>query len=93
MKFRQTLTLSLTLAAASLPIHGHDIHELAGIDVEGRGTPLVGEAVSASQGVVGRIDLETRPILRAGEAPEGIFDRHSHRIPPRAFKLHLSLLF
>ena len=72
MKFRPTLTLSLTLAAASLPIHGHDIYELAGIDVEDRGSPLVGEAVSASQGVVGRIDLETHPILRAGEALETV---------------------
>ena len=72
MKFRQTLNLSLTLAAASLSIYGHDIHELAGIDVKGRGVPLVGEAVSASQGVVGRIDLETRPILRAGEALEAV---------------------
>lgn len=29
MKFRQTLTLSMTLAAAILSIHGHDIYELS----------------------------------------------------------------
>lgn len=72
MKFRLLLNLCSSLAIAHLTVYGHDIYELAGLNVEGRGAPLVGEAVSASQGVVGQIDLETRPILRAGEALETV---------------------
>ncbi len=50
----------------------HDVYDLDAFKVEGRGTPLIGEAVSASQGYVGQIDLEARPMLRSGEILETI---------------------
>jgi len=53
-------------------ISGHEIHMFDTLEVEGRGTPLVGEAVSASEGYVGQIDLESRPLLRTGEILETI---------------------
>jgi hypothetical protein len=40
--------------------------------VFGRSTELIGEAKSASEGVVGEADFETRPLLRPGELAEVI---------------------
>jgi hypothetical protein len=66
--------LLATIAAFMLAgtISGHEIHMFDTLEVEGRGTPLVGEAVSASEGYVGQIDLESRPLLRTGEILETI---------------------
>ncbi|MCG7990854.1 MAG: TonB-dependent receptor [Candidatus Thiodiazotropha lotti] len=38
--------------------------------VEGRQTNLLGEAVSASEGIVGQTEIELRPLLRTGEVLE-----------------------
>lgn len=52
---------------------GHEeLHKLPELEVEGRAAALVGETISASQGYVGRGDLDTRPILRVGEMLEVI---------------------
>lgn len=40
--------------------------------VEGRSSALVGEARSASEGVVGQMDLEIRPLLRPGDVLEAV---------------------
>ncbi|MEM9157717.1 MAG: Plug domain-containing protein [Verrucomicrobiota bacterium] len=40
--------------------------------VEGRATTIVGEAVSASEGYIGRVDLDNRPLLRPGEILETV---------------------
>ncbi|WP_339677917.1 TonB-dependent receptor [uncultured Zhongshania sp.] len=40
------------------------------VEVEGRHINLVGEAVSASEGVVGQQEISLRPLLRTGEALE-----------------------
>ncbi|MEM7199751.1 MAG: TonB-dependent receptor [Planctomycetota bacterium] len=40
--------------------------------VEGRGTDLVGTAASATEGIVGREELQRRPILRPGELLETV---------------------
>ncbi len=40
------------------------------VEVEGRQINLVGEAISASQGIVGQKEIELRPILRTGEVLE-----------------------
>jgi len=45
---------------------------LAEVVVEGRGTNLVGIAASATEGTVGREELERRPLLRAGELLETV---------------------
>jgi hypothetical protein len=42
------------------------------IYIFGRATELIGEAKSASEGVVGEADFETRPLLRPGELAEVI---------------------
>src|SRR5262249_49582666 len=42
------------------------------VTVFGRATELAGEAQSASEGVVGYADFETRPLLRPGELVEVI---------------------
>ena len=50
----------------------HDLYQLPELEVQGKGASLVGEATSASQGIVGQVDLETRPMLRVGEVLETI---------------------
>lgn len=55
------------------PLAAHsDEAELETVDVVGRRASLVGEAVSASQGSVGRKELLARPLLRAGEILETV---------------------
>jgi hypothetical protein len=46
--------------------------QLAPVVVQGRDTDLVGVASSASQGIVGALELEARPFLRRGELLEVI---------------------
>lgn len=45
-------------------------NELETIEVEGRSQNLIGEAISASQGVVGQDELLSRPMLRTGDVLE-----------------------
>ena len=42
------------------------------IEVVGRKTDIVGEAVSASQGIIGQQELRVRPLLRTGEILETV---------------------
>ncbi len=44
--------------------------EIETINVEGRRVNLVGDAVSASEGIVGQKEIELRPLLRTGEVLE-----------------------
>ncbi len=65
------------LAAAILTLQvpavmAADTPELEEIIVEGRRIVLIGAARSASEGVVGQIDIETRPLLRPGDVLETI---------------------
>ncbi|EDY81703.1 TonB-dependent receptor plug domain protein [Verrucomicrobiia bacterium DG1235] len=63
---------TLFLILAPLTKAAQDVVELDAVKVEGRGSLLVGEALSASQGVIGQIDLQTRPMLRTGEVLEAV---------------------
>jgi outer membrane cobalamin receptor len=58
-------SLLLYFTAFDLPAH-----ELEEVEVTGRRINLVGEAVSASQGIVGQQDIRIRPLLRTGEVLE-----------------------
>ena len=58
----------LVLALVSHPLLGHENIET--IVIEGRQTNLLGEAVSASEGVVGQKEIALRPLLRTGEVLE-----------------------
>lgn len=64
--------LTLSLLLAPLTLSAQDVVELDALTVEGRGSLLVGEALSASQGIIGQIDLQTRPMLRTGEVLEAV---------------------
>lgn len=68
---KRLFTFPLTLLPALLLAH-EGIWELQPYEVTGRAAPLMGETVSASQGVIGQVDLEYRPILRTGEILETI---------------------
>lgn len=59
------------LAACSV-IAQDGTYQLSDLEVQGRKALLVGEAISASQGIIGQVDLETRPMLRVGELLEAI---------------------
>ncbi|WP_041367178.1 TonB-dependent receptor [Methylophaga frappieri] len=58
---------SLILLAVSQPAISHELETLT---VEGRQINLVGDAVSASEGVVGQKEISLRPMLRTGEVLE-----------------------
>ncbi|MEL6447708.1 MAG: TonB-dependent receptor [Pseudomonadota bacterium] len=60
----------IPLLLIPLLAHSHEEQEIAEIVVEGRWDPLVGMAISASQGVVGQEDLDLRPRLRTGDILE-----------------------
>jgi outer membrane receptor protein involved in Fe transport len=72
-RLRASLSLALVAAASS---SAHDPvdrpFELSPLEVSAKSTSLIGVSVSASQGVVGQVDLATRPILRPGEVLETI---------------------
>lgn len=70
MKIR--LVCMIASCALSAIARGHDLYQLPELEIQGKGASLVGEAVSASQGIVGQVDLETRPMLRVGEVLETI---------------------
>ena len=61
--------LAPLLVAAPLATFAHDT-PLEEITVTGKRINLIGEAVSASQGVVGQAEIRIRPILRTGEIME-----------------------
>lgn len=73
--FPCAIVLPLSIFCATL-LSGHDgedpIYELAPLEVEGKGFSLIGASTTSSEGVVGQVDLETRPILRTGEILESI---------------------
>ncbi|MGB1139849.1 MAG: TonB-dependent receptor plug domain-containing protein [Halioglobus sp.] len=60
---------ALLLLAAHLPATAHD-KSLEEITVTGKRVNLIGESVSASEGVVGQAEIRIRPILRTGEIIE-----------------------
>ena len=58
------------LLGLALLSHGAFASEVEEVVVEGRNLDLVGEAISASEGVIGQKELELRPLLRTGEVLE-----------------------
>lgn len=65
-RYCHRLTPLLVLPIA-LPLFAHEVEE---ITVSGHRVNLIGESVSASQGVVSQRDIETRALLRSGEVLE-----------------------
>ena len=66
-------TGALFCAILSLSVSGQEpITDLDNVEVVGRATDLTGIAGAASEGKVGQVELQTRPILRAGEILEVI---------------------
>ena len=66
----QKLTVSLFLLLMASYVCSHDEIALQEIVIEGREINLVGDAVSASEGVVGQAEIDIRPIARTGEILE-----------------------
>ena len=64
---RSRIWLALAATAVSHPLLAHEIEE---IEVSGHRVNLIGESVSASEGVVSQRDIETRALLRSGEVLE-----------------------
>ena len=62
-------SLLMPFCAGVLLAHESAIEE---VEVVGRKTDIVGEAVSASQGVIGQEELRVRPLLRTGEILETV---------------------
>jgi hypothetical protein len=60
---------------------GAEATQLPEVVVHGRAEDLLGNAVSASQGAIGRVDLEDKPLLRRGElletVPGTVITQHS----------------
>ena len=61
---RLSSPLVLLLVSSAALAHESDVEEIV---VTGRQQILTGEARSASEGVVGQMDLAIRPMLRPGE--------------------------
>lgn len=55
-----------------LPVHLTLADTLAPIEVEGHYEAHIGEAISASEGVIGQVEIAARPLLRSGEILETI---------------------
>ena len=74
MRYRLIPVLMICGAFSSLPdcLDAHETNPLEEVVVEGRRQVLVGEARSASEGVIGQEDLEIRPMLRPGDVLESI---------------------
>ena len=72
MKTSKLLVYPAWALSVSVAVFAQNSVELEDFEVQGRGSPLVGEAISASEGIIGRIDLETRPMLRTGELLEAV---------------------
>jgi outer membrane receptor protein involved in Fe transport len=70
---RPLLKSTCFLAATSVTTgFAYDNPAMEEVIVEGRRTVLVGEARSASEGIVGQMDLALRPLLRPGDVLESI---------------------
>lgn len=61
------LPFPLLLLSQAVNSHGLSIEH---IEVNGRETRLIGEAISASNGIAGQDEISTRPMLRTGEVLE-----------------------
>ena len=57
-------------SVSSTFLMAHDFFELEPVVVYGRETDLIGDSISASEGLVSQVDLEYRPLLRTGELLE-----------------------
>ena len=65
--------LSVFMSSSSvLAAEEEPIDQLDEFVVEGRSQSLIGETVSASQGSIGQVDLELRPLQRTGDVLESI---------------------
>lgn len=69
---KKTLLALLVLASLQTNAQEGDSYDIEKVTVSGRQVSLVGEAISASQGVVGQEEIRLRPILRTGEILEFI---------------------
>ena len=71
----RSIPMLLALAAGATSATEHLMEE---VEIVGRRTDISGQAVSASQGIVGQQELEVRPLLRTGEILEaaGLVDRN-----------------
>ena len=73
MPFVRPLQFALALATAHATLTlAYDTPVMEEVIVEGRRTLLVGEARSASEGIIGQMDLALRPLLRPGDVLESI---------------------
>lgn len=68
----RALASAVVLFAAATQTWAHEDPVLEEVLVEGRLQVLVGEARSASEGVIGKMDLDMRPMLRPGDVLEAI---------------------
>ena len=68
------VALAAAISGALLPqsAMAHEENVLEEVVVEGRRQVLVGEARSASEGVVGQMELSIRPLLRPGDVLEAV---------------------
>ena len=64
------LFISLTITSGDISAHVDEV--LEEIKVTGRKKVLVGEARSASEGVIGQIDIYKRPLQRPGDILEAV---------------------
>ena len=63
--------VALMAVAQSTLVHGHG-SELEEVEIVGRHTEIIGQAVSASQGIIGQEELSLRPLMRTGEILETV---------------------
>lgn len=75
--FSTALLSTFSTAVVSLNAHAEESNGTSGagelietIKVEGRKTNLIGDAISASEGLVGQQEISVRPLLRTGEVLE-----------------------
>ncbi len=71
-RWPQLLGAAVLGVVASIAVADEPDDRLEELIVVGRELNLVGEAVSASQGVVGQAELQLRPLLRTGEVLEAV---------------------
>lgn len=64
---KKLLSIAIALACGNAVADGSDVEHLV---VFGKQSNLIGESLSASEGVIGFGDIERRPILRSGEILE-----------------------
>ncbi len=69
---RTRLFVLICLLAGTDPVFAHNEEQIEELLVEGRREVLVGQARSASEGVISQVDLSVRPLLRPGDVLESI---------------------